>query len=344
MAPRKHTVSALPRYLARMCWNSGGWIRPTGEAKELENADTYTARMGFGHEEWLFNRDWLIDGWKYGFLQPVNQSFAKVQGQTLEIFLFTIGPNSDWRYVGHIHRCEILTEEQARKALTEHRRRGWFKKMRDDVRQVHGDLSGIKSANAPLLFNLRFKLDEVEQYEDTPAIASNDRLRTMPRYCLIALRGEREEIGRTWRTRVAAARPRPTGTRFRAGQASGSMDLIQNALQNELAGILRDRYGHTAVLLEEDYVDIKLQRPKSITLIEVKSDSQPRRAIRDALGQLLDYAFVCSQRGENVSELVVVAPAEAGPQDSAYLRHLQQVRRLPIRYICFRQGTTDVEL
>ena len=60
----------MAKYTVRICWNSKGWVFPLGEAKELE-AGTYVARFGFGHEEWLFNFAWLIDGYHYSFLQPV---------------------------------------------------------------------------------------------------------------------------------------------------------------------------------------------------------------------------------------------------------------------------------
>ena len=56
-------------YTARLCWNTRNWVQPSGDARMVEQKNTYTARNGFGHEEWLFNFQWILDGWKYGFLQ-----------------------------------------------------------------------------------------------------------------------------------------------------------------------------------------------------------------------------------------------------------------------------------
>src|SRR3989442_16034085 len=94
-------------YAARICWNSKGWVAPTGEAARVEK-DTYTTRYGFGHGGWLFKYDWLLDGWKYGFLQPVNPSRENLQGKAIDLRLYTISPERERLYVAEIAGCEIL--------------------------------------------------------------------------------------------------------------------------------------------------------------------------------------------------------------------------------------------
>src|SRR5438034_6190667 len=113
------------KYVARICWNSANWVYPTGEASRIGRV-IYVTKAGFGFEEWLFNFQWVLDGWKYGFLQPVNKSLAKVQGTTIDIRLWTISPKAEWFYVAHVPSCEVLMEEQAEHARREFKRRGWF--------------------------------------------------------------------------------------------------------------------------------------------------------------------------------------------------------------------------
>jgi hypothetical protein len=55
--------------------------------------------------------------------------------------------------------------------------------------------------------------------------------------------------------------------------------------------MLRGRYGHDAVCLEVDGVDIVLTRTSGVLFIEVKSEPDARLAIREALGQLLESAL-----------------------------------------------------
>jgi hypothetical protein len=54
--------------VARICWNSKMWRRPSGPNGKTKNKDTYEFQNGFGHEEWLLDTSKTIGGWKYGFL------------------------------------------------------------------------------------------------------------------------------------------------------------------------------------------------------------------------------------------------------------------------------------
>ena len=103
--------SAPQRYTARICWNSNQWRFPSGEAPHLEEG-SYVVDAGFGHEEWLFNFAWLIDGFHYAFLQPVNKSFETVTGETIDVLLYTISPSGDRLYAGEISKCEVLRPPQ----------------------------------------------------------------------------------------------------------------------------------------------------------------------------------------------------------------------------------------
>jgi len=54
------------------------------------------------------------------------------------------------------------------------------------------------------------------------------------------------------------------------------------------------------VILESDDVDITIPGEKKTILIEIKTDSNPRVAIREAIGQLLEYAYYRPQTGIGV--------------------------------------------
>lgn len=343
-APTETGAARAASYVARICWNSQNWRYPTGEAAKIEHDDTYNAQSGFGHEEWLFNFQWILDGWKYAFLQPVNRSLEKVQGETLDIRVYTIKPGENWWYVGHLHRCEVLHETVAADARKEFQRRGWLKSMMDQVRHVGGNVEGLRYPRATLLFNIRFRPADAELYDSMIPVGERDPIRKLRRYNLVSVDETVSDVGQVWASRVAATRLRPTGTRQRAEQGPTKIDLVHNQLQNELHAALVKRYGKAAVALEEGFVDIKLRRPDGTTLIEVKSDCRPRYAIREAIGQLLEYAFECEERGESVRELVVAGPGELGPRDQLYLKHLREGRGFPIRYVQFRSGISDVKL
>ena len=117
--------------ITRIAYNSAEWQRPTGEAKTSEGGDTYNRQHGFGHEDWLFRSEWLIDGWRYAFIQGVNKSHAKLvkAGQPFDLTLFTIQPDKKRRYVATIRGVECLDDQQAEDALKEFKQRGWHNTM-----------------------------------------------------------------------------------------------------------------------------------------------------------------------------------------------------------------------
>ena len=112
--------------LTRICFNSAKWQKPTGDAHRSEGKNTFNHEYGFGHEEWLFRDEWLLDGWRYGFIQGVNKSHRKLvqSAQPFDLTLFTIQPDGHRRYVAVIREVECLTDRQANDAIAIFQKRG----------------------------------------------------------------------------------------------------------------------------------------------------------------------------------------------------------------------------
>jgi len=105
-------------------------------------------------------------------------------------------------------------------------------------------------------------------------------------------------------------------------------------LQSALASALRSESGVSDVIHEEGFVDLKVVRADgTVDLVEIKTTTQARDAIREALGQLLEYQYAAVQRGEKVARLRVAAPGELTAQDQDYIAHLQGQVLLDIDYI-----------
>ena len=130
----------------------------------------------------------------------------------------------------------------------------------------------------------------------------------------------------------------------RKASAATTIDPVEAQLQNELLTLLRKRFGSGAVVMEEGFADLKVRDNGLVHVFEVKSHPLPRKAIRNAIGQLLEYAFACKANGEKVGSLIVAAPGEIDGQDLEYLKHLQADRALPLHYLCLRRGMKSVGL
>ncbi|HWP91336.1 MAG TPA: hypothetical protein VNN20_03945 [Thermodesulfobacteriota bacterium] len=103
--------------IARICWNTEGWRKPSGKSGKSKNKKTYEHSAGFGHEEWLLDITKLINGWHYAYLQPVGLHRFKYVGRTLNISLYSINEETKSRWwVGRIFNVIVTTPEESKKA------------------------------------------------------------------------------------------------------------------------------------------------------------------------------------------------------------------------------------
>ena len=129
----KSGAICMPDKFSRICWNTAGWRKPTGDAACVETGQSYVANHRFGHEEWLFNFEWLIDGFRYGFLQPIERYYSKYKGNSCSILLYTVTPELDTQFVAKITNVYIPEEHELDRVMRSYESSGWIDSMRADV-------------------------------------------------------------------------------------------------------------------------------------------------------------------------------------------------------------------
>ena len=121
---------------ARLTHNSNGWIKPSGWAhKAPVGSSAFEAKCGFGFEEWLFNPDYSIEGWQYGYVESIRSTHS---GYPLALYTFKysanrIGPAerilvaiiNEWKHVDNASIGDHIA--------------GWRNTMIEDVVNVLGD-------------------------------------------------------------------------------------------------------------------------------------------------------------------------------------------------------------
>lgn len=76
---------------ARLTHNSNDWIKPSGWAHKAPiGRSAFESQYGFGFEEWLFNPDYSIDGWQYGYVESLR---ADHQQYPLALYTFKYSAN-----------------------------------------------------------------------------------------------------------------------------------------------------------------------------------------------------------------------------------------------------------
>lgn len=336
----------MTTYAARLCWNSKGWRYPTGEAAIEGGGSGYVIKNGFGHEEWLLDFSRQINGWHYAFLQGVNQSRNRgrcLAGQTIRVILFTVSPNKEHFRIGCLERCQVLRDKECDQAFKQYRERGWIKHMAKDLEAINGN--GGLITNPPekcFVFNIRFRKEDytpLVPYED---IQRGDWLFMRNHYVLTEVPPEVE----------GALKPKDLGTRSplktdpirRPSQSGTTYDPVHNRLQNLLLQVLKSRYGDAAVVLEKGGVDVQVEHKDLYAFFEVKSNSDARLAIREALGQVLEYAYFPKGITGRCPRLFVAAPGRKTAEVEVYLGFLKKRFDLTIEYIEVDQNTEPKQI
>jgi hypothetical protein len=340
--PHKTSSSASPQEsggrhkVARIAYNTADWQRPTGDASKFESADTYNHKFGFGHEEWLFRSEWLIDGWRYAFVQGVNKSYEKLvkAGKPFDLTLFTIQPDKRRRYVATILAVECLSDSQAGEALKIFKSQGWYDAMRKEISAVGGNDSEIGNARwARNILSVRYLQQNVQRFPPATYAESDDPIMRLSRYQLYDIDQDGADSGKAGLRGRKGSESAP-GTRSFTRRPSGSIVCTPEhaEMQKKLMLELKREYPNARVVREENFVDIKVVTESDLILFEIKSDLEPRTVIRQALGQILEYAYHPSQNHTLPVQLVIVGRGVLTKSDAAYLQFLRFTFKLPVTY------------
>jgi hypothetical protein len=324
------------RKVTRVCFNSADWRRPTGEAKKLEGPGTFCHDHGFGHEEWLFRSEWQIDGWRYGFLQGVNDSYYKLVAarEPMDITLFTIQRDKRRRYVATIRNAECMDEQQAKAAVKAFMVQGWRDTMASEIKAVGGKVEALgNSIQAKDILNIRFRLTDVYFNKPDDFIEADDPAIHLHRYTFCDLANLGKESGsKTNRKRRAADLAPVAKPVFRRAIAGTHYTPEHRIMQAKLFGELKREFPNGHVALEENYIDVSVRTKSELVLYEIKSDLDPRAVIRQALGQILEYAFFTQRMDIVPIRLVLVGRQPLSAEGRQYIELLRKKFLLPVEY------------
>ena len=313
--------------IARLCWNTMGWRRPSGSSGKSKANDSYENMMGFGHEEWLLDDSKIMpDGYHYGFLEPMRIKGNKHEGKVYDIHLFTISPNKQKVYLGYLKNAIGVSSKESQDIFNNYQKKGWIEEMRKDVLFVEGT---IKDFTPAFMFNVKFRFEDAKiNYSNQPILKYES---VWHRYNLMDKKGEFEfEKDEDGNIKVL-----DTSIFERIVEAGKILiDPLHKKIQNAVVNLLKEQYSELQIESGTDYtltqrVDIKgfSKKEKEWHFFEVKTMSA-KRSIREALGQILEYAHY-----PNVNlarKLFIVGPEPPDEKDKAYMHLLREKYNLPI--------------
>ena len=113
-------------------------------------------------------------------------------------------------------------------------------------------------------------------------------------------------------------------------------DALHNKMQNELARLLKRRTDiYKKVFVEKGRVDIKAKtNDNKWHYFEIKTFGSCKRSIRNAIGQVMEYALWPGIK--RAEELIIVSENEANAETINYMKYLRENYNLPIYYQSFK--------
>lgn len=130
------------------------------------------------------------------------------------------------------------------------------------------------------------------------------------------------------------SRKLPKNRDYSLEERSVNLNIRHTLIQEELIKKLREKYGNNNVSPEHPIgskkIDVVLKNGNEFTFYEIKISGSAKACIRDAIGQLMEYAYWPDRR--NANSLVVVGEEAIDDKTSIYLKYLNNNFCLPIHY------------
>lgn len=319
--------------ISKICWNSEGWKFPSGSKGKSAASNSFEADSGYGHEEWLFDKARIVNGYHYAFLQPLNLKSDKHVGKTYNIFLYTITGGTKY-FVGQIMNSECISKEESRDIYTIYKRNGWLKEMVKEIEKAGADPTTFAKTPPDIFFNVKFRFEDVIRPEEVEELSTQDINITTTRYKLLP-----KTTDFTFVAEISdednEGKLKNTKRRNRIYKVESSFDPYHDKLQNALCALLRNHYKneYKTVAIERDRVDIKAKtHSDKWHYFEIKTDN-PKLSIRNALGQILEYSYW--PESERANKLIIISDNPPDSDTKKYLAHIRRKFNLPLFYRYF---------
>lgn len=323
--------------IARICWNNEGWIKPSGKNGKSKNAKSYESQTGYGHEEWLLDISKLINGYHYGYLQAIRQHRSSYSGESYSVSLYSINNNTRERwFIGTIHELEVIKKEESKSIFKIYKNNGWYTEMKNQLKNIDADVDEFSSILPENFAIVKFKPENLELLE-SPYIF--DRKYVKSDYYNL----------KNWEFTLADIFPK-TKFNFESGHKelksnrvisyqnkdSKVIDIQHGKIQMAIHSELSKLYGKQNVGTENKIgngcrVDIVVKNyDNSFTLYEVKTGYSALICIREAFGQIMEYAHFYDDI--KIEKLIIVSPNFPTEDTKNYISKLRDKYKIPIYY------------
>jgi hypothetical protein len=326
-----------------MCWNSRGWRLPTNTSVD----GGYPSRMGFGHEEWNFQIEDEVDGYVYAYLyfNPAQRVVKESKGY-FRIGFWSLHPTTRERLlVGIYNDAELSTNADLDRVDQVFRARKIYERRASELSTVVDNIDygmayrEILDSVQKKWLNFKCPVDKVQGLQEyvpvedflkssslglyfaRPTYISADELPDFPKRI--------SPVSTTRKSRQPSKSLAEDGYYRESKQNLARIIPRHNKLSNAFADWLR-KNGFINVVQENNYVDVTFEKNEIIFRAELKVcyGVGSTKAIREALGQLLEYNYYLGR--EPADKWVIILDEKASRDDITYVELLKKEFRMPL--------------
>ncbi|TSA19625.1 hypothetical protein D4R75_08720 [bacterium] len=331
--------------IARLCWNLNGWVMPSGPHGKSKHKNSHEALYGFGHEEWLFDTSKVIDGYHYGFLEPVRKQQSAYENSTYDVWLYSIDGQTKKRYwVGDIEGVEVIDSTIAEEIKNLYTQKNWLEEMKQQLTKAGAKIGNLSSGPGIDIFNVRYLPANLKINEQYAELSPGISLYRLSRYVFanysdefdvlynddefVFMKGDdtQNDDDGELKTKKHSRKPKEIEITY-------LHDVIAKGLTKRLRGI----HGKENVTPNHpagygaNKVDIVVRNGKELTFYEIKTYNSVKTSIREAIGQIMEYSLWTNHN--RARQLIVVTqPHNDIDKAKTYFRHLRETYGLPIYF------------
>jgi len=326
--------------LQRVCWNIRDWKRPDGAAKRDGG---YSEKNGFGHEEWSFQTEDAYNGHVFGYLRyhPSKKTLT-ASGGHFKIAFWTRHPDSGRRFiVGYYHDAVLATKSDFAALDGHFEKHGIYNRRANELAVVphftpQKARKEIVSSVQNGVFNFKCKIDAVEllhnriplpakvnghpvgQYFTTPTIINGPLFRSKRQPKNSKSREAARPGFKGWRSGISE--PLIEDSYFRESPATLRLIVPRHKKLANLFSVWLSKAGYKKIKKEVQFVDIEFFDGSNLCRAELKTcyGATTTKAIREALGQLLEYNFFGDR--PQAKQWLIVLDEKPSKDDFAFLK------------------------
>ncbi|RYE52018.1 MAG: hypothetical protein EOP48_17335 [Sphingobacteriales bacterium] len=269
------------------------------------------------------------------------------QGKSFEVSAYAMENKkyeSTSYWIGKINRLDVLTIQQQEEAIVEFEKLGLLEQMRGDLQLIGVADFNFKPISPDEIINVRFKaeLDNWTRYE-TPITIDypKEELGGNRHYVLLSKRGKTIVDGLPVGTFTFKEGHKPAKTGTVPGKRKKVdylmllknkeiQTIIYNQLVIDYAGT-NTKIGTENVTVYWKSIDLAVKSPTDgITFYELKTYGSALQCIREAIGQLFEYAYY--SQAECAERLIIIGLEQANQQVKQYMQHLRKLSSRSIYY------------